>query len=140
MKIQYDKSVISEERLNKYEHEEVMAGSTLVGPHRDDFVINMDNRDISKYGSRGQQRMAILALKIYELEYLSFNHLSFDQKNIDLPVLLLDDVFSELDHRHRDEVLKLADNHAENGGQVIMTTADIHLVPEDGWKVIKLGS
>lgn len=124
----YDKSVISEERIKQYENEEVAAGSTLVGPHRDDFVVNMDGKDVSKYGSRGQQRMAVLWLKNGEIKYLS---------DEELPVLLLDDVFSELDHLHRDEVLKLADEYVKNGGQVIMTTADKHLVPEN-WNIIRL--
>jgi len=128
--IHYDKSLISEERLKKYEVEEVAAGTTLVGPHRDDFVVLSDEKDISKFGSRGQQRMAILALKMWELQYLTTE---------ELPVLLLDDVFSELDHGHREEVLKLALLHAAEGGQVIMTTADEHLVPKDkDWNIIKL--
>jgi len=125
----YDKSIISEARLKQYENEEVAAGSTLVGPHRDDFAVLFSDRDVSKYGSRGQQRMAVLALKIWELKYLT---------NDQLPVLLLDDVFSELDHKHRDQVLKLAQKHVEDGGQVIMTTADEHLAPSDGWKKIRL--
>ena len=60
---EYDKSVISEARLKQYEVEEVAAAATLVGPHRDDFVVNIDGRDVSKYGSRGEQRMAVLGLK-----------------------------------------------------------------------------
>lgn len=113
---EYDKSVISELRLKQYEVEEVAAGSTLVGPHRDDFIIIFDGRDVSKYGSRGEQRMMVWKLKQKEIGYLGGN-----------PVLLLDDIFSELDHKHRKEVMKLAKNY---GGQVIMTSADEHLIPE----------
>jgi len=126
----YDKSVISEARLAQYEAEEVAAGSTLVGPHRDDFVVLFSDKDVSKYGSRGEQRMAVLALKIWERDYLS------DQE---LPVLLLDDIYSELDHRHRKIVLKLIDDQVKRGGQVIMTTADEHLTPKGGeWNIITL--
>ena len=126
---QYDKSVISEVRLLQYEKEEVAAGNTLVGPHRDDFVVNMGDKDISKYGSRGQQRMAVLALKMWELQFLT---------SFQLPVLLLDDVYSELDHLHRTDVLKLANGHAQKGGQVIMTTSDENLIPVK-WNIIKIG-
>ena len=132
---EYDKSEISEVRLKQYEIEEVAAGSTLVGPHRDDFIFKTspltpllnsgEGKDISKYGSRGEQRMAVWWLKQKEIEYLGGE-----------PVLLLDDIFSELDHRHREEVVKLVESYE---GQVIMTTADEHLIPEmKDIKVIRL--
>lgn len=113
----YDKSVISETRLKQYELEEVAAATTLVGPHRDDFEVLYQERDISKYGSRGEQRMAMLWLKQNEITVLSDG---------DLPVLLLDDIFSELDHAHREEVLQIIATHKLVGGQTIMTTADDH--------------
>lgn len=121
----YDKSIITEERLKQYEVEEVAAATTLVGPHRDDFVINFSNKDISKYGSRGEQRMAILWLKQGEIKFLG-----------DDPILLLDDIFSELDHKHRELVSNLVRNYP---GQVIATTADEHLLSEMGeYQIIKL--
>lgn len=145
-KILYDKSVISEARLKQYENEEVAAGSTLVGPHRDDFIISQiintsspnpsptlgegSWRDVSKYGSRGEQRMAVLWLKQGELGYLT--------RDVQPPLLLLDDIFSELDHNHRQEIEMEIENLITDGGQVIMTTADEHLVPKDGWNIIKL--
>lgn len=115
---EYDKSVISETRLAQYEMEEVAAATTLVGPHRDDFIVNLNGRDVSKFGSRGEQRMAVLGLKRKEIEYLGGN-----------PLLLLDDIFSELDHRHREEVMKLVKNYS---GQVIITTTDRRLLPTNG--------
>ncbi len=115
---EYDKSVISEARLKQYETEEVAAATTLVGPHRDDFVINLKGRDVSKFGSRGEQRMAVLWLKKGEMRYLGGS-----------PLLLLDDIFSELDHKHREEVTGWVEDY---GGQVVMTTADRHLLPADG--------
>lgn len=118
----YDKSVISESRLKQYEVEEVAAGSTLVGPHRDDFVVLMNSRDVSKFGSRGEQRMALLWLKLGERDYLT--------EGEELPTLLLDDIFSELDHKHREEVVILVKDQLKRGGRVIMTTADEHLIPE----------
>ncbi len=130
----YDKSVISEARLKQYEHEEVMAATTLVGPHRDDFVILKDGRDVSKYGSRGEQRMMMWWLKQKEIDFLVTKGQS--DKGAEWPVLLLDDIFSELDHEHRGEVAEYVRNYA---GQVIATEADEHLLPEGvEWQVTRL--
>src|SRR3989339_1524639 len=118
----YDKSVISESRLKQYEVEEVGAAVTLVGPHRDDFTVEMSAKDISKYGSRGEQRMAVMWLKKNESEYLVTDE--------GVPVWLLDDIFSELDHHHREEVEKEVERQIKKGGQIIMTTADPHVVPK----------
>ena len=120
---EYDKSTISETRLAQYEMEEVAAAATLVGPHRDDFIVNLAGRDVSKFGSRGEQRMAVLGLKEAEIKRLS------DEDTKEQPLLLLDDIFSELDHRHREEVMSLVKNYQ---GQVIMTTVDRHLLPTNG--------
>jgi DNA replication and repair protein RecF len=95
-KIHYDKSEISESRLKQYEKEEIAAAVTLVGPHRDDFSLLMKNHDfhdVKYFGSRGQQRLAILQLKSLELEYIEK---ILDKK----PLLILDDIFSELDSNH----------------------------------------
>jgi DNA replication and repair protein RecF len=144
---QYDKSVISEMRLKQYEIEEVAAAATLVGPHRDDFQVHMMTldgkhdehmmKDVSKYGSRGEQRMAVMWLKQGELDYLS--HFAEASRDAQQPVLLLDDIFSELDHKHRKEIEIEIDKLVESGGQVILTTADEHNLPkDDGWRVIEL--
>jgi len=135
--INYDKSIISEIRLKQYEVEEVAAATTLVGPHRDDFTVEMNHRDVSKYGSRGEQRMAVMWLKQGELWYLS--HFAEASRDAQLPVLLLDDIFSELDHKHREEVETEIEELVNDGGQVIMTTADIHNQPTDKeWNIIEL--
>ena len=89
-----------------------MAKTTLVGPHRDDFEILMDGYDISEFGSRGQQRSAILSLKIAEINFI-------EKKVGEKPVLLLDDIFSELDDEHRKEVIRLIDFQ-----QTIITSAE----------------
>ncbi len=97
--VTYDKSIISKERLLQYKDAEVGAGVTLVGPHRDDFNIAMfDNDskssvDVKSFGSRGQQRLVILQLKLLQLDYI--------EKILgERPLLLLDDIFSELDAGH----------------------------------------
>lgn len=114
--LEYDRSIISEGRLEQYKEEEVAAATTLVGPHRDDFSFKEESRDLSSFGSRGEQRMGILWLKMAELAFI-------EEKSGEKPTLLLDDIFSELDHEHRDVVMKLTQNQ-----QTIITTADPHFV------------
>ena len=110
--LEYDKSVISESRLAQYAKEEVAAKATLVGPHRDDFTFFVGGKDMSKFGSRGQQRLTVLWLKLAELSYI--------EKEIgERPVLLLDDIFSELDDMHRELVVDLTAKQ-----QTILTSAD----------------
>ncbi|KKU09869.1 MAG: replication and repair protein RecF protein [Candidatus Woesebacteria bacterium GW2011_GWB1_45_5] len=115
-RLDYDKSAISEGRLEQYSEEEVAAATTLVGPHRDDFIFYEKKRDLASYGSRGEQRMAVLWLKLAELAFV-------EEKTGERPTLLLDDIFSELDHEHRDVVMKLAEKQ-----QTIITTADEHFL------------
>lgn len=74
--------------------------TTSLGPHRDDFVIYFNNRDIRSYGSQGQQRIASISLKLCELQTLT------DRLGTD-PVLLLDDVLSELDIERRRKLVKI---------------------------------
>lgn len=116
LKVTYDRSLISEKRLAQYEKEEVMVAHTLVGPHKDDFLImangKAEQRDLSLYGSRGEKRMAILGLKMGELLFL-------EEKLGKKPLLLLDDIFSELDEKHSEEVKRVM-----IGRQVIVTTTE----------------
>lgn len=98
--IEYDKSVISQSRLFQYKDEEVAAKSTLVGPHRDDFLVTKNTLDLSKYGSRGEQRLAIVWLKLAELAFI-------EKESGERPLLILDDIFSELDVAHRTLILDL---------------------------------
>jgi DNA replication and repair protein RecF len=124
LNIQYDQSVISPVRLEKYADEEVAAGMTLVGPHRDDFDIRIKEqesgrvkeRSLHTFGSRGEQRTAVFSLKLGELEYVA-------ERTEGRPVLLLDDIFSELDHERRKRLLDVIPKQ-----QTIMTTTDIHIV------------
>jgi len=116
-KISYDLSPISEARLKQYATEEVAAAATLVGPHRDDLIFYENKRDLSSFGSRGEQRLAVLWLKLAEIDFI--------EKTTQVrPILLLDDIFSELDHKHREEVVKLIAKQ-----QTILTTTDRHFLP-----------
>jgi len=97
----YLANLISEVRLVAINDREVQAAVSLIGPHRDDFEFFQGEKDLAKYGSRGEQRTAVLDLKITELSY-------FEGVIGGRPVLLLDDIFSELDESHRKHVLGLA--------------------------------
>jgi len=99
----YHKSEISTERLQKYSVAEVSSKTTLVGPHKDDFEIKMNNFNIADFGSRGQQRMGILVLKQLELNFI------YENTNI-RPLLLLDDIFSELDENNKNAILRIIPN------------------------------
>ncbi len=136
----YDKSVMSTERLFKYHFEEQAAGVTLVGPQRDDFkfyfptskaVANNpsplrgegaqgagEGRPIQEFGSRGEERLTIFQLKVLEINYL--------RKTTDeQPVLLLDDIFSELDDANIHKVFDLLPEQ-----QTIITTTHHEFVPK----------
>ena len=86
-------------RLAETAEKEVWNGSTLVGPHRDDLVFELAGRDLATFASRGQQRTAILALKLAELDVVT----AIDGRP---PLLLLDDVFSELDPDRRSHLVR----------------------------------
>jgi DNA replication and repair protein RecF len=83
-----------ERRLTETSEKELWNATTLVGPHRDDVAFTLEGRDLAAFASRGQQRTAILALKLAELDLLE----GLDGRP---PLLLLDDVFSELDPARR---------------------------------------
>jgi DNA replication and repair protein RecF len=112
LQIEYLINEISYERLHNYQDREIAAKSTLIGPHRDDFVIKSENYNIAEFGSRGQQRSAVLALKMSELSYIN-------RQTDSKPVLLLDDIFSELDASHEAAVLEVI-----NGYQTVIATTD----------------
>ena len=86
-------------RLLETADKELWNGTTLVGPHRDDLAFDLDGRELSSFASRGQQRTAILALKLAELDLLA----ALDGRP---PLLLLDDVFSELDPARRGHLVR----------------------------------
>lgn len=130
LKIVYQKSLISPQRLEQYQEKEIAAGMTLVGPHRDDFVFNLISkgreRNLHLFGSRGEQRTAVFSLKLAELEFVA-------EKIGQRPVLLLDDIFSELDHQRRQQLVKIIPKQ-----QTVLTTTDVHLVEPTYRKKVKM--
>lgn len=94
--------------------DEIKMGKNLLGPSFDDFEFYIDDMNIKKYGSQGQQRMAVLAIKLSEIEIFK-NYLNTS------PILLLDDVFSELDSVRKNNLLKYVDSSV----QTIITSTDL---------------
>jgi len=93
---------------------ELQLGASIVGPHRDDLTFHVDGREVGAYGSRGQQRTVALALKVAEGAFIR-------ESTGEWPILLLDDVMSELDELRRGQVL----GTVQPGQQVIMTATEL---------------
>lgn len=105
--------------LSNLRNREIGAGATLVGPHRDDVTVEIDGLPADSFASRAQQRTAALSLRIAEASYLR-------RALGDDPIVLLDDVLSELDTRRRRGVLEFLDTFQ----QVVVTTAEPDRVRE----------
>lgn len=108
------------EKIDAGFNREVIYGSTLIGPHRDDFSFILEDNDLLLYGSQGQLKMAVLALKLAEIEV--FKDICGEN-----PVILLDDLFSELDINKRNKVI----NYLNKDMQTIITTTDLSNVDEE---------
>ena len=115
------------EKLNKMKEAEIRLGVTFCGPHRDDFEFYIDSQNIKFFGSQGQQRMAILALKLSEIDI-------FKEETKKSPILLLDDVFSELDDTKKNNLL----GYIKQDIQTIITTTDLKNIDETILKHAKL--
>lgn len=125
----YLPNLITIGRLKACLVKDLETASTNIGPHRDEFRFLLGKNDLGLFGSRGEQRLSVLALKLAELEFLK-------TKITTQPILLLDDAFSELDSYHRNEVIKILDNQ-----QTILTTtslSDLKLKDVKGIKIIEL--
>lgn len=101
------------EKYRKNQQREISMGMTLYGPHRDDFTFLIDNNDIKIFGSQGQQKLAFIALKFAEIRI-------FEEKTGTKPIILLDDIFSELDKTKKNKLIQYIDNDY----QVIITSND----------------
>lgn len=94
--------------------EEFRRGMTVIGPHRDDFVFLIEERELASYGSRGQQRLGVVSYRLAEIDII-------DEKSGERPILLLDDVLSELDSVHREMLLRAVANCE---CQILVTSTD----------------
>jgi DNA replication and repair protein RecF len=107
-----------EASLAALREEEIAKGQTAVGPQRDDLEVWLEERDARQFASQGQQRSVVLSLKLAELHYLA-------EATGEQPVLLLDDVMSELDPARRERLLAAI----EPGPQALITAADLKDLP-----------
>lgn len=125
LKLVYKKSISSDKKEDifyffKSNYDvEIEKGSTLYGPHRDDFSFYLDDCDLKLYGSQGLQRLAILALKFTEITL-------FKEIKGSYPIVLLDDIFSEIDLEKRKNLLKFINSNV----QFVITTTDINNISE----------
>lgn len=103
-----------ESKLDKMFKSELKFKASLVGPHRDDFEFYLNDNNLKQYGSQGQQRIAVLSIKLAEISI-------FKEYTGTTPILLLDDIFSELDTRKKNNLLK----YIKNSIQTIITTTDL---------------
>jgi DNA replication and repair protein RecF len=101
-------------RLEQYQQRELDQGVSLVGPHRDDFAFFVEGVDMGSFGSRGEQRLVAVALKLAEAEVLR-------SLLDDSPVLLLDDILSELDPTRR----QFVQEQIQGEFQTLITVADL---------------
>ncbi|HHW69188.1 MAG TPA: DNA replication and repair protein RecF, partial [Tenericutes bacterium] len=100
-------------------YKDIKYKNTQFGPHKDDFEFIVSDNNLKTFGSQGQQRMAILAIKLAELELI----IKYKKRK---PILLLDDVFSELDLNKKNNLLKYLDKDL----QIIITTTDLNNIDE----------
>lgn len=106
---------------------EINIGKTIYGIHHDDFIFCLDNKNISEWGSNGQQKNAILAFKLAEIEV-------FKQETNDYPILILDDVFSALDIKKIKNVLK----NLNKSIQIFITTTELNKIGKKLLNNVKL--
>ncbi len=127
--LQYEPSVQGDylEALNAKTNLDIALGTTTIGPHRDDCLFYFGHHEVKTIGSQGQTRALTLALKLALIDYYKA------EKNV-IPIILLDDVFSELDQTHQHNLLTLLDQEA----QIMMTTTDIKHINQDVLKAIKV--
>jgi len=107
------------EKVKRAYNTEIKLKSTLYGPHKDDLEFYIGDKNIKNYGSQGQQRMTVLALKLSEIRI-------FEEVTGKYPILLLDDVFSELDEIRKNNLLK----YIQQNIQTIITTTDLSNIDE----------
>lgn len=101
-------------KFNSNRQRELQYGNTFYGPHRDDFSFYLNDENVKIFASQGMQRLAVVALKLAEISI-------FVNVTGEKPVLLLDDIFSEIDSKKRSKLISYLDNE----GQVIITATDL---------------
>ncbi|MGM9986878.1 MAG: DNA replication/repair protein RecF [Bacillaceae bacterium] len=111
------------ESFNKVREREIQRGSTLIGPHRDDFVLYVNGKNVQTFGSQGQQRTAALSVKLAEIELIK-------SEVGEYPILLLDDVLSELDDYRQSHLLSTIQDKV----QTFVTTTSVEGIEHETLK------
>lgn len=133
IKISYDSFITNKDNIDSirkkyksiYENEKFQK-TTLIGIHRDDFSIFIDGKKINDFGSQGQHRIAVLCLKLSEIQiYKKMNK---------KPIILLDDIFSELDQNKKNNIVK----HFDKDMQIFITTTDLSNMNKDLKKIASI--
>ncbi|MEG2620467.1 MAG: hypothetical protein RSA10_00005, partial [Bacilli bacterium] len=107
------------EKFNKVLNSELLQKTTLIGCHKDDFKILLNDLNINEFGSQGQQRLSILCMKLSEIEV-------FINEYKIKPIVLLDDIFSELDEIKKTNIIK----YLKKDVQMFITTTEINNIDE----------
>ncbi len=115
-RIVYLKNEFSRDRIDGIFGKEILVRKTLIGPQKDDFQIFLNDKNIHHFGSRSEQRLAILWLKLNEIKH-------FEKITNKKPILLFDDVFSEFDPKNKKLVLNLFKNY-----QTIASTTEMEVL------------
>ena len=114
---EYEKDIISKilhKKFKKDFNKEISLGMTITGPHRDDFNFFLDNKDMKYYSSEGQKKMAVISYKLAEMNL-------FQEQEDKKPIILLDDLFSELDIKNKNRLVR----YIPKDLQVIITSNDL---------------
>ena len=127
LEVVYEPNVLEvniEEKVARYRQKDMMTQSSSVGPHRDDLKFLINGMDVKVYGSQGQQRTVVLSMKLAELRLM--------QENLgEAPILLLDDVLSELDDNRQRYLFSYTEN--------IQTLITCTGVEQSVWNIQKIG-
>lgn len=115
------------EKFTEIKKSEILRGTTLVGPHRDDLSFFINNKDVKNYGSQGQQRTTALSIKLAEIDLIH------DQIG-EYPILLLDDVLSELDNYRQSHLLSIIQGKV----QTFISTTSVDGIHHDALKKAEL--
>ncbi len=127
LQVIYEPNVVAEEfgeKMLKYREKDILYQTTSIGPHRDDLTFLINGMDVKVYGSQGQQRSVVLSMKLAELNIMK-RYIGEE------PILLLDDVLSELDHNRQGDLFKYTQNI-----QTLITCTGIE---QSVWNTQKIG-
>jgi len=102
-------------RLKQSRQQEIQRGTSLAGPHRDDFIFKIDQNELRKFGSRGQHKTVLISLAMAQFDLIQ-------NKINEVPIILIDDLFSEIDRERKNKII----DRLNNLGQVFITATSLY--------------